>query len=117
MAGDRAPRKATPKDKARKKPRRRGLWAFLRLALTASIWGAIGSTAVVAWYAYDLPDIARIEAAATRRPAVILLASDGSQLARIGDLYGTPVRLAALPARRPFADGSRVPCRRICRRR
>ena len=103
MAGDRAPRKATSKTKAGSKPRRRGLWAFLRLALTASIWGAVGSTALIAWYAYDLPDIARIEAAATRRPAVTLLASDGSQLARIGDLYGAPVRLADLPAHLPQA--------------
>ncbi len=61
-----------------------------------AVWGIVCLGAMVAWYAYDLPDVDRA-LAATRRPTVTIVAADGSVLARLGDLYGMPVRLDDLP--------------------
>jgi len=65
------------------------------------VLGAVCIAALV-WLLYDLP---RPEAAlaATRRPSVTLLASDGSTLATQGDLYGERVRLRDLPPALPAA--------------
>ena len=58
----------------------------------AAIWGGVAVGGIFAFYAYDLPDV---DAAftATRRPAVTILAADGSELATVGDMYGMPVQL------------------------
>ena len=53
--------------------------------------------ALVAWYAYDLPDLRRL-GERQRAPSVTLLAADGATLARFGDLYAAPVPAAELPA-------------------
>ncbi len=52
-----------------------------------AVWGIVLLGGMVAWYAYDLPDVDRA-LAATRRPTVTVVAADGSVLARLGDLYG-----------------------------
>ena len=67
-----------------------------------AVWGIVGLGAMVAWYAYDLPDVDRA-LAASRRPTVTIVAADGSVLAKLGDLYGTPVRLEDLPPALPQA--------------
>ena len=78
-------------------PRRRWLGAALRFMATAFVWAVIATGAVLAWYAYDLPDVDRA-LAATRQPTVTLLAADGAVIATRGDLYGLPVGLDKLPA-------------------
>ncbi len=82
----------------------RGLW--LRRALiwggTLCVWGLIAVVGLVAYYAYDLPEIGSIERM-TRRPNVTLLATDGSQIASFGDRYGDTVELAELPPHLPRA--------------
>ncbi len=84
--------------------RRTRLWRAVRIALSVTVWGVLGLIALVAWYAYDLPDIAQLEAAAGKRgPAVTLTAADGSVLAHYGDLYGVAVQLHALPPHLPHA--------------
>ena len=79
------------------------LWQFAwRAALLLLIWGGIVTAGVVAWFARDLPDVSglyNIE----RRPAVTLLAADGSIIATFGDLYGEPQKLADLPRAVPQA--------------
>jgi penicillin-binding protein 1A len=68
----------------------------LRVLLLALIWGGLAAGGAVAWYAWDLPDIGKLETPA-RRPSVTLLAADGSVLATYGDLYGGPVRFDDAP--------------------
>lgn len=67
-----------------------------------AIWGAIVLTAVIAWYAYDLPEVADL-GAVERRPAVTLIAADGTLLASYGDVYGEVVTVRDLPPHLPQA--------------
>jgi penicillin-binding protein 1A len=86
---------AKPAAAARRMPRR-GVLFIVRWTLIVAIWGALGLGGLVAWYAYDLPDIETL-AAPGRRPSVTLQAGDGTVLASHGDLYGGTVRFDALP--------------------
>uniref|UniRef100_UPI00311F2E2A transglycosylase domain-containing protein n=1 Tax=Ferrovibrio sp. TaxID=1917215 RepID=UPI00311F2E2A len=66
------------------------------------IWGIVALGGMVAWYAYDLPeldDLYIIE----RRNSLTLEAADGTVLATYGDLYGEHQPLKALPAALPQA--------------
>ncbi len=92
------PRRAPKTRKARRGP----IAATLKWVATAAVWLVIAATALVTWYATDLPDV-DAALAATRRPTVTLLAADGSVLATRGDLYGMPVRVRDLPASLPAA--------------
>ncbi len=60
------------------------------------IWGTLLGGAVVAYYAYDMPDIRQI-AQPERRPAITLLADDGVIFKRYGDLAGQRVTLKDVP--------------------
>jgi penicillin-binding protein 1A len=74
----------------------------LRYTLVAGIWALLLGGLVIAYFAASLPD-PRLAVALKRRPAVTFLASDGSTFARYGDLYGTTVTVAQLPAYVPEA--------------
>ncbi len=67
-----------------------------------AIWGLIIGGGVLAFYAYDLPDIDDALADA-RRATVTIHDAEGATLATIGDLYGLPVRLRDLPPALPLA--------------
>ncbi len=81
---------------------RRLLGWMVNLSLTIAIWVAIGLGAVVAYYAYDLPDLENLTATA-RRPSITLLSADGETIAAYGDVYGEPVRLQDIPPSLPQA--------------
>lgn len=66
------------------------------------IWAGVVLAAVVAWYAYDLPAVADMDAI-ERRPSVTVMAADGTLLASYGDLYGATVRVGDLPPQLPQA--------------
>jgi penicillin-binding protein 1A len=85
---------ATPR---RSWPRRLAVWG-----LTLSIWGALAVGGLVAWYAWDLPSVSKI-AEMTRQPTIRLVAADGSEIGRFGDLYGDPLTVAELPPHLPQA--------------
>lgn len=63
--------------------------------------GVLGGCALI-WFAYDLPDIKRLELT-TREPSVTLLARDGTTIATYGDLYGSFVHVKDLPKYVPQA--------------
>lgn len=56
----------------------------------------VGLGALIAYFAYDLPDIDQA-IARTRKPGITLISADGETLAAYGDLYGPPAKLSALP--------------------
>ncbi|MBL6927888.1 MAG: PBP1A family penicillin-binding protein [Rhodospirillales bacterium] len=68
----------------------------------AAVWGVIALGGIVAWYAYDLPDV-DTALQATRQPSVTLLAADGSTLATTGRIHGVSIHLKDLPAAVPQA--------------
>jgi penicillin-binding protein 1A len=71
-------------------------------SLVATIWCGVMITGVLAWYAYDLPEIGEIEKM-TRRPNVTLVAADGTRLASFGDRFGATYGLQELPPHLPHA--------------
>lgn len=84
-------------------PKRRfGLWAIVRWLLVLGVWGVVAAGVVVAWFAYDLPDLDEV-AGLTRRPSVTVLAADGSQIAAFGQLYGDVVPVTEMPVFLPGA--------------
>ncbi|WP_374656530.1 transglycosylase domain-containing protein [Dongia sp.] len=86
---------------ARKWRRRLALFT-LKWGLVATIWGGFLGLIFVAWCAYDLPDVSKLNEI-KRRASVSLVASDGSLIASYGDLYGSAVALKDLPAYLPQA--------------
>lgn len=76
--------------------RRRFLSWLVRWGLVTSIWIAVILAGAVGWYAYDLPDIDKLQQP-TRRPSVTLNAADGSVIATYGDLYGRPLKFSEIP--------------------
>lgn len=81
----------------------RGLLGFLfRAAALAAIWGVVAVGAMLAWFAYDLPDVNDLYII-ERKSSVTLKAADGTVLATYGDLYGEHQRLDQLPRHLPQA--------------
>ena len=55
----------------------RGIWGRLaRWTLVAGIWAAVALAGAIGWYAWDLPELSRLETP-TRRPAALLRTADG----------------------------------------
>lgn len=89
---------ATPKT-----PKSRGwLGAVLHWAFVCAVWLVIAVLGLVVWYSHDLPDVHELGLAG-KRPAVTLVAADGSRILHYGDLYGEAVRLDELPKSLPQA--------------
>lgn len=97
-AGTRRGKAARSAKTARARPswRRRLLRWTLKWSFVASIWLTLALGGMVAWFAYDMPDVDAVEAP-VRRPAVTMVAADGAALARYGDLAGDDVSVAELP--------------------
>ncbi len=87
------PRKAAtgkrkPKAASRKRTAKRGLLKTMVLWCSVlAIWGTILLGGLVAYYAWDLPDVGGLEQV-SRRPSVTLMSDDGIRLASYGDVYG-----------------------------
>ncbi|MEI6560028.1 MAG: PBP1A family penicillin-binding protein [Rhodospirillaceae bacterium] len=69
---------------------------LLKWGLVAAIWGGVALAGVLAYYCYDLPDVRQV-AQHTRRPAVTLIAADGTRFSRTGELQGSIVEVGRLP--------------------
>jgi penicillin-binding protein 1A len=77
-------------------------WRLARWAFVAGIWGTVAVGGIVAWYAYDLPELNSIPELA-RRPAVSLVAADGTEFANYGDTAGPPIPISEMPRYLPQA--------------
>lgn len=80
----------------------RWLWTVLRWSLVGLIWLMIGGMAVLAWFAWDLPDVDSVSQV-TRRPAITVKAADGTELVTVGDYYGSVVSVEEMP---PYLPGA-----------
>jgi penicillin-binding protein 1A len=93
--GRRAPqKKAGPK---RSLLRRLATWCLI-----LGIWGGLALGGLVAYYAYDLPDVSRM-ATLERQPSITILAVDGTILGSSGELTGEALQVSELPAHLPYA--------------
>ena len=78
-------------------------WKRIAYWLTvASVWCIILGGAGLAYIAWDLPDVDEA-IAATRKPVIRIVTSEGREIARRGDRYGLAVRLEDLPPTLPHA--------------
>jgi penicillin-binding protein 1A len=103
-AGKTAPRKAPARRETGARPSRRASGrSWLRGLIAASIWAVVLLAGVVGWFAWDMPNPDDVLAVETRRPAITVAAVDGTQLMKVGDLYGAPVTLGDLPDHLPNA--------------
>ena len=78
------------------KRRRRPLAAAARWALILAVWGAVGLAGLVAWFAYDLPLVERLEAP-TRRASVTLTDIRDRPILTHGDFYAESLSLDEVP--------------------
>ena len=85
-----------PGKKTERSRRSRFLLGTLKWSVIAGIWGAVALSVMVAWYAYDLPDINKLDVPA-RKASVTLTDADGREITTYGDIYGDPLRLADVP--------------------
>ncbi|MEQ9491477.1 MAG: PBP1A family penicillin-binding protein [Alphaproteobacteria bacterium] len=101
-----------PKAKAAKKrsgaaakpvPGRSWRGRLIRGVIAISIWGVIALAGLVGYFAWDIADVADIDAASMRKPVLTVLAADGSVLTRQGSDFGDPVTIAGLPPYLPQA--------------
>ena len=101
----RAPKAAKPPKPAKpaKPPRKTAtggrrsiLRSLVNAALVAAVWCGVAVGSVLAWFALDLPDISKV-AQFERRASVTVLAADGTEFARFGDLHGTTLSVKDLP--------------------
>ncbi|MEC8463319.1 MAG: PBP1A family penicillin-binding protein [Pseudomonadota bacterium] len=76
--------------------RQKVVFRLFKWSLILAIWSTVALSGLVAWYAWDLPDINKLESQ-TRRASIILTDSAGQEIATYGDLYGELLRLADLP--------------------
>ncbi len=78
--------------KAPRAKRRGGFSRFLRAVLLLAIWGGVALLALIAYFAYDLPDVTQV-AEPGRRPSLTLTAPSGEIIATFGNLYREAVPL------------------------
>src|SRR5689334_6066328 len=82
--------------------RRRLSRSLLRLVILLVLWAAILGGGALGYFALTLPDTSQL-GAAQRRPAITILAEDGSTLANLGDLFGQPLTLKEMSPSLPQA--------------
>jgi penicillin-binding protein 1A len=101
---DERPRRRQSKSKKRPPKRKRGssLSRLVYWLLMLGVWGVVGASIVVAYYAAQLPPIDQLTIP-KRPPNIAIEAQDGTLLANRGDMGGAAVHLAELPPYLPKA--------------
>lgn len=86
-----------------KRVKKRTIFGFiLKWGFVLGIWAAIIGVAIIAWYGAELPDITR-RADFTRRATITILAADGAEIGKYGDLKGNTITIEDLPSHLPQA--------------
>lgn len=92
-------KKATPKQKSRHKTKKKktSLWAHaFKWLFVLGLWGGLFLVGLFAWYAQELPAIAK-NVTFERETSLTIQAADGSVIARYGEIRGHSVTTADLP--------------------
>ena len=100
-----AAKPASRKSGAGGKKGKKSYWLLRKSVYWLSVlglWGGLGFAGLMIYYAIGLPDPDRLKVPA-RAPSVIILAADGSEMARRGVYRGNEVPLAEMPAYLPQA--------------
>lgn len=93
----------TPKRTRKKaKPKRSIFGLLFKWVFVLGLWAGIILAGVFAWYAQELPDIAK-SASFERKRSIIVKAADGRVVARYGEIVGESVTVKDLPACLPQA--------------
>ena len=69
---------------------------FCRWTLVVCIWTSIGLAGIIAYYAWDLPNLDEIQTP-TKRPSITFLSAKGIPLVTYGDHHSGPVRFNEVP--------------------
>ncbi|HYM32465.1 MAG TPA: penicillin-binding protein 1A [Candidatus Cybelea sp.] len=96
---DQAPaRSRSPRGRGNPRPKRpRGRLRRVAIWLSiVGIWALIGATGLIAYFAYDLPDLNRLYQT-DRHPSVTLIDGNGATYATFGDLYGEFIPVDQMP--------------------
>jgi penicillin-binding protein 1A len=94
-----------PRRKRKKKPAKKRhslIGALIYWSLMLGIWGAVGATGLIAYYAAQLPPIDQL-AIPKRPPNIAILADDGTLIANRGDTGGAAIHVSELPDYLPKA--------------
>ena len=67
-----------------------------RWTAVLAIWSGLAISGILAYYAWGLPDLEKLDTL-SRRPSVTILASDSSVIATYGDLHAGAVRFNEVP--------------------
>ena len=93
------------KSKKKRSPKKKRPSIFMRLfkwLFVLGIWCSVILAGVFVWLAQDLPDITE-SATFDRRASIVILASDGSEIARYGEVKGKTLTVADVPPHLPQA--------------
>jgi penicillin-binding protein 1A len=71
--------------------------SLLKLILVAGFWLAVALGGLVAYYAYDLPDVRKLNEEKVRTPNIRIVDRNGDTMASVGALYGDYVKYEDLP--------------------
>jgi penicillin-binding protein 1A len=96
---NKAPRRKfeeTPPERKSSKASKSRLGGVARWAVLIFLWSGITITAILAYYAWDLPDLEKFKTP-LRRPSITVLASDNSVIATYGDLHAGAVTFNEVP--------------------
>src|SRR5438270_7505898 len=93
-------RRRRPPPRQGRRPRsarrpRRLVRGFFRFTILLLLWAAILGSGTIGYFALTLPDTSQL-GTSLRRPAITILAEDGSTLANLGDLFGDPLTLTQM---------------------
>lgn len=91
----RAPPRKTSRQYARDS-RPSVFWFVVKWCFILGLWGALGGVAVLAYLAADLPDITKA-AKFEKQTSIIVLAADGSTLARYGETKSKSISAQDMP--------------------
>ena len=90
-------RKKSSSRSKRKAPKKASLpGAFMKWGVVIGVWAGIFLAIVIAWYASELPSITK-NANFEHKTSIIVKASDGSVIARYGEIRGDTITFEDLP--------------------
>ena len=84
------------KRKRRKKKKKSLVMRLFKWCFVLGIWAIVILSGILLWFAKDLPDITQ-SATFNKRASIVILASNGTEIARYGEVKGLSVDVKDLP--------------------